>query len=384
MKFKPKFCSIIFISVFGLSNSLLAQERNIVENLVPNGNFDMGRSKSRSVRPWRYTNTVDVYLQNVPPRYGRTTTWNLPSPHSGNKYVGLRLEKKYREFIQIKLSETLKAGTKYYFEMWVCPSEDVPYKVINIGASFYHNKIPYTFSDNLIRNPANIKFQDYQGIKGSAPNQWIKVSGVYRARGGERYLTIGDFSVSKRDKQLVANNWYNFLKFHFEAYYFIDSVKMYKIPDIQPEEKNIKETIANTETKEIPADSVDMDMSKENYIYKIEAQKTLTLKRVNFEFGSAKLLSSSYSDLELVLEYLHQNGDSKIKIMGFTDNVGDDDSNLKLSQKRAKAVYDYFIKNKVDKSRLTYIGYGESKPIATNETPKGRKQNRRVEIELVK
>jgi outer membrane protein OmpA-like peptidoglycan-associated protein len=69
-----------------------------------------------------------------------------------------------------------------------------------------------------------------------------------------------------------------------------------------------------------------------------------------------------------------------VEIQGHTDSQGDDDFNLKLSQRRAESVRDYLIKKKVDSDRMVSKGYGENVPIADNRTADGRSQNRRVEF----
>ena len=74
----------------------------------------------------------------------------------------------------------------------------------------------------------------------------------------------------------------------------------------------------------------------------------------------------------------------EILIIGHTDNVGSKEALKKLSESRANAVKDYLVENGIDGSRLSAAGYGESKPIDTNATSEGRRNNRRVEINLVK
>ncbi|MBT8433298.1 MAG: OmpA family protein, partial [Gammaproteobacteria bacterium] len=71
-----------------------------------------------------------------------------------------------------------------------------------------------------------------------------------------------------------------------------------------------------------------------------------------------------------------------LTIAGHTDSVGDDQYNLTLSQKRADAVRAYFVKADVDLGSITSVGYGESKPVASNDTDQGRTQNRRIEFKL--
>jgi outer membrane protein OmpA-like peptidoglycan-associated protein len=70
----------------------------------------------------------------------------------------------------------------------------------------------------------------------------------------------------------------------------------------------------------------------------------------------------------------------KIEIRGHTDNVGNDDANLSLSENRAKSVVNYLIENGITGDRLTSKGFGESQPVTTNETAEGKQQNRRVEF----
>ena len=75
---------------------------------------------------------------------------------------------------------------------------------------------------------------------------------------------------------------------------------------------------------------------------------------------------------------MKDNPEYKIDINGHTDNVGNDDANLKLSEQRAKAVYDYVVGKGIPANRLRYKGYGESQPIADNNTATGRAKNRRT------
>jgi outer membrane protein OmpA-like peptidoglycan-associated protein len=72
----------------------------------------------------------------------------------------------------------------------------------------------------------------------------------------------------------------------------------------------------------------------------------------------------------------------KMQIEGYTDSVGSDDYNQQLSEHRAEAVRDYFVQQGIKSTNLEAHGYGKNEPIATNDTPEGRQQNRRVELIL--
>jgi large repetitive protein len=107
------------------------------------------------------------------------------------------------------------------------------------------------------------------------------------------------------------------------------------------------------------------------------------LQKVYFETGSAKILEKSFGLLNQVANTMKNHGEMKlVKIEGHTDDVGDDAFNLKLSQKRADSVRDYLIAQGVEAGRLKAIGYGETKPVAPNSTPRGRETNRRVAFSI--
>ena len=117
---------------------------------------------------------------------------------------------------------------------------------------------------------------------------------------------------------------------------------------------------------------------------KIQVGNNLVLKNIFFDTNQYKLLPSSYIELATLLELLKQNPGIQIEIQGHTDNVGNEASNLKLSLARSKAVYDYLIENKIPVERVSYKGYGKSKPIAANDTEKNRKLNRRTSFVITK
>jgi len=103
-------------------------------------------------------------------------------------------------------------------------------------------------------------------------------------------------------------------------------------------------------------------------------------KNIYFETGKAVLLKKSFAPLNEVAKIMKDNPELKLAIDGHTDNVGSDALNQTLSDKRAASVKAYLVKQGVEESRLTSTGYGESTPIATNNTAAGRQQNRRVEM----
>lgn len=102
-----------------------------------------------------------------------------------------------------------------------------------------------------------------------------------------------------------------------------------------------------------------------------------------FAVNSSSLQPAAKESVKKLAEILNKYPDTNIMIDGNTDNTGKKEYNQKLSERRAKAVADYAIGLGVASSRITTIGNGDNKPVATNDTPEGRQKNRRVEVAIV-
>ena len=104
---------------------------------------------------------------------------------------------------------------------------------------------------------------------------------------------------------------------------------------------------------------------------------------VLFEFGQADIKAAFYPLLDEGAEILKRNPTMKIEIQGHTDNVGSEAFNQRLSENRANAVKEYLISKGISADRLKAVGYGESNPIAPNDTEEGRAMNRRVGMKVL-
>lgn len=107
------------------------------------------------------------------------------------------------------------------------------------------------------------------------------------------------------------------------------------------------------------------------------------LNNVFFDTNKSELLPASLVELNILADVLKNNPNLIIEIQGHTDDVGDNKANQKLSENRAKAVYDYLISNGINKKQLTYKGYGEEKPAFDNASDDGRQRNRRTEFLII-
>jgi outer membrane protein OmpA-like peptidoglycan-associated protein len=114
----------------------------------------------------------------------------------------------------------------------------------------------------------------------------------------------------------------------------------------------------------------------------IEEKVTFAAKNIFFKAASDHLTESSIEPLDEVVKVLTEHPLLKMQIEGHTDSTGKAEMNLKLSRQRAESVKNYLTGKGIDASRLTAIGFGSSKPLQSNETVEGRRNNRRVELKL--
>ena len=110
-----------------------------------------------------------------------------------------------------------------------------------------------------------------------------------------------------------------------------------------------------------------------------EATPRFVLKGVNFDTGKATIRPESLPRLDRVVEYMAHKKKTRIEISGHTDDVGKPKANQDLSQRRAEACKNYIVSKGIDASRIEAVGYGDTRPIAPNDSDEGRQRNRRIE-----
>ncbi len=111
--------------------------------------------------------------------------------------------------------------------------------------------------------------------------------------------------------------------------------------------------------------------------------KKIVLRGVNFDFDKSTIRADAAVILDEAVDILAEERGVEVSVDGHTDAVGTDEYNLRLSLRRAQAVLDYLVRHGVERGRLESRGFGESRPVASNDTDEGRAQNRRVELRVV-
>ena len=126
----------------------------------------------------------------------------------------------------------------------------------------------------------------------------------------------------------------------------------------------------------------DSTYQKDIALQPVEVNSNFTFNNIRFKINSAELLPVSLIELNKLLQVLNENPTLRIQINGHTDNTGKESDNIALSTDRAKAVVDFLKHNGIKEERLSYKGFGSSKPVASNNTEEGRAKNRRTEFTI--
>lgn len=126
------------------------------------------------------------------------------------------------------------------------------------------------------------------------------------------------------------------------------------------------------------------EINRDLYLVPVKIGETVRINNVFFDFGKSILRTESYPELNRIVSLINLNPDLEIEISGHTDNTGEDKVNLKLSDERAKAVKNYLVLKGIPETRVSAKGFGETKPVAGNDTEEGKQFNRRVEFTILK
>jgi outer membrane protein OmpA-like peptidoglycan-associated protein len=139
----------------------------------------------------------------------------------------------------------------------------------------------------------------------------------------------------------------------------------------------------HSENFDIPIIATYQEVTKDVELEKIAVGSTIVLRNVFFDYNKSTLKPESYTELDRLVKILQDNPSIRIELSGHTDSRGTDEMNQKLSEARAKSCVDYLVSKGIDIGRLEYKGYGETKPIDTNDTEEGMANNRRTEFKII-
>jgi len=249
-------------------------------------------------------------------------------------------------------------------------------KVLN-GASLKRALLnyEYDFKPESKLSPYYFIGAGYQWVRGDYKNALVADMGL-----GLKYKITDQFNVFSefrglRDYRNINNHYSGIFGF---AYNFGGNTQT----PVQEPQETVKTKPADSDHDGVP-DYLDKCPNTPAGV-KVDKNGCPVSFNFNIEFdtNSAVIKLEYMPAIKKFAEFLKQNSAYKAKIQGYTDNTGSRVYNIVLSQKRAKAVYDALIKFGIDKNRLSWEGFGPADPIASNDTPKGRAENRRVVAKL--
>ena len=264
------------------------------------------------------------------------------------------------------------AGKHYRVSFWVSLSEKSPHAVATLGALFTKECIEdSTLGIVMQRETIDLGDQGAQSIavyfKPQVVNprerpltdtkEWMEDSGEFTAEGGEEFLTIGNFFPFNKSRVVSTRDGNTPLH---GAYYYIDDISVTCIEEepLQTEPETLIATVP-------------------------EVGEVVLLENIYFAIDKSEVLQQSYNEIVKLKELLERNPSMAIELRGHTDNQGTVEHNQKLSENRAKSVVEHLVNMGIDRSRLSWKGFGKSEPVADNNSAEGRQKNRRVEYKVL-
>lgn len=377
---------LVFLSAVTILRSQEVRQDSI--NLVYNPSFENHTDCPRKINAVGVLTSVEAWYQ---PTRGSADYYNvcgsrectipknklgIQPAYNGEGYCGIYTSQDtYREYLQTQLKTPLVKDASYKLSFHVSLSEYSTGAIATIGGLFTKERITDTIQGILMQKeikhitPSVMQsINTYYQPQVTNPRErildntqeWQLVEGIFIAKGGEEFLTIGNFSPSSQSNLVYPDSLSNLLP---GAYYYIDDVSLICL--------DCSQKVALIE------------QATQNSSKPMTVGSTIVLHNIYFEFDKNTLLQQSYKELLNLIELLREYPKMKIEIQGHTDNQGSASYNQRLSEQRAKAVVDYLISHGIEAKRLGYKGYGKENPIADNSTEEGRATNRRVAFKIL-
>lgn len=358
-----------------VKNPSFEQYRKVPSDLGELTNIDFWSSPS-AASPDFYHKRANAATVDVPiNKMGNTTA------RSGYAYTGIYayasryIKRNFREYIQVELKKPMMPGNVYCIKVHVFLAQSSNRAVGALGCMVSSTKCKENH-EMYIKRPFTYLIKEDK--KPLTDRKWVEVSCKYKAKGGERYLTIGNFEDDKKVKVTGAVASEQFKNPHVDfAYYFLDDI-----------------CVTNTSTN-FGCDCGSFDYPNTNreerivMDFRTQAKQynlgqIVIMKGVEFEKGKAILLQGAQKSIDDLLSTLKMNPKYHVELSGHTDDRGDPQKNQILSKKRAETIVNYLTAAGIAKERLTFRGYGQSRPIALNKTKEGRAQNERIQFKVIK
>jgi OOP family OmpA-OmpF porin len=367
-------------------------------NLVPNSTFEKVGKKIKTkgeitvAEPWTSPTlaSADLYVPKT-----KNNSISIPAnsygeekPMKGSGYAGIMAysykNKLPRTYLQVKLTEKLKAGSAYCIKYHVSMADISKYATNHLGVAITKEAVTANNSDIL-------KFESFiESRKLSVYEKqfyWTPICGVFKAEGDEQFLTIGNFIEDEKltTKKVKRPRGFNTPQ-TYDAYYYVDNVSVIKLEDVKscdcdlvPGEENVEvikkdfssdKTVKTTTVKILNTDGSNGPSKSNDLNAKVDGMKIMFTK------GKFSVIASS-DKLDKIVAYLIENIDENVKVSGYIDDS--EATVAKLAGKRVGAVYKYLVSKGIEKTRIERKIGGSDSPLDKNKVAK----NMRVEIAII-
>lgn len=352
------------------------------QNLVPNPSFEQKYKcptdfvsffREMYVSEWASPSTgTPDYFHACANKCGIPHNWvGSAEAFHGEAYMGLiacmqynEFQMPYREYLIVKLQDSLHRGQTYYVSMHVRLGLSCIASCNGLGVYFSTDEL-HSDRNTVLPFKPDITFSDNEAPLNK--NEWIKVCGTYTAYGSEHYIIIGNFLSNKQikyhefDANLIVTANVSPM-----AYFYIDNVLVSLVNDS-----------VSYDCKAMQA----QELAK--FDGELPNKGAMVLSNLYFDFDKDVIKENSYSELLILASELIKRSDVRIQITGHTDNRGVESYNKLLSKKRALAVKLFLVEQGVVAERIVAVGVGSSEPIVSNITDDGRIVNRRVVFKII-
>jgi len=349
------------------------------QNLVPNPSFEehtycpveFNQGQMNTVADWHQASrgTSDYFhscsrVVGIP-----ENDFGWQEAYDGEAYMGLitfsPMSSNYREYIQCQLTEKLVFQQKYCIEVYISLADNSKFMTDEIGIILSEAEIQ-SDKDKVIKLEPTISNPGKNILKND--RSWLLISDTYTAKGGEEHLIIGNFKgdnetvVKKRNLRNAASIPWDY------AYYYVDNLSVTPVDD--------SESCSCT----IPLIKAEL---KDSTSWQYDPSTEIEIRDVLFKFDKDKLVKKEKKKLNEVVGLLSNNPFLHIEIRGHTDVIGGEEYNLDLSKRRADNVMAYLSERGISPDRMIIKKFGDNKPKVSNDTDKGREQNRRVDFAIL-
>ena len=337
-------------------------------NLINNGDFELSRAKMNQ----NHESQIQMMNEQFARFWGSSAETPDIFQRDGNCFGGFRVMGVNYEVLRNQLKKPLEAGKTYCLQFKLRLKSENAFAFNGVSAAISRGVAFFRNSEE--GRSLGVVLQTHPDMTLACRDQWMLISGNFKAKGGEKYIYISNFTdpaalkIHKVDK--LAGDYVD------EIYYYIDDVVL------------IEETADYTCPCNVKGCGLDENSMKDSsgandiFVHPKAGQK-LILRNIQFETAKWDLLESSYETLDSLVELMNKFPSMRVEIGGHTDNKGSRKDNEILSLNRAKAVVKFLVENGISESRLEYKGYGQEKPVDSNETEAGRLNNRRVEFVIL-